>query len=262
MTCHTTGFEYTSGWRSAAATPHLKGTQCENCHGPASKHVSDPEQSDFRQPMQVTAEQADKGRLCNRCHDEDNSPKFEFTKYWSQIVHNGLDEYTDPKVHRGITPEGGQDTRARRPRSETPKDTPPMNDPAILDATAPASPATGSRFERLVAKYHEDHSNPVNHVLHVWVGWPIMAAAVVLVPFRPLWSLGLFVTSYAIMWTGHFVVRTQPPNDLPAPDHPVCHRLGGDPGPGSRVGPAGFAGPEPVASISLLGNLPSYARVS
>ncbi len=28
VSCHTTGFEYTSGWRSADATPHLKGNQC------------------------------------------------------------------------------------------------------------------------------------------------------------------------------------------------------------------------------------------
>ena len=104
VTCHTTGFEYTSGWRSVAATPHLKGTQCENCHGPASKHVSDPESREFRKPIRVTAVQADKGQLCNRCHDEDNSPKFEFATYWGQIAHKGLDEYTDPKVHKGITP--------------------------------------------------------------------------------------------------------------------------------------------------------------
>ena len=54
--------------------------------------------------MKLTAEQADKNRLCIRCHDEDNSPKFEFAKYWGQIVHKGLDDYKDPKVHQGITP--------------------------------------------------------------------------------------------------------------------------------------------------------------
>ncbi len=108
VTCHTTGFEYTSGWRSAAATPHLKGNQCENCHGPASKHVSDPKHLGYRKPLRITAEQADKSRLCIRCHDEDNSPKYEFATYWSQIVHNDLDDYTDPKVRRGITPKVAQ----------------------------------------------------------------------------------------------------------------------------------------------------------
>jgi hypothetical protein len=71
-----------------------------------------------------------------------------------------------------------------------------------------------------VARYREDHRHPVNHILHVWVGWPIMAAAVILVPFRPLWSLGLFVTSYAIMWAGHFVFERNLPTIFQHPTTP------------------------------------------
>jgi hypothetical protein len=104
VSCHTTGFEYNSGWKSPTATPHLKGNQCENCHGPASKHVSDPDNLAFRAPMKLTAEQANKNRMCIRCHDEDNSPKFDFSNYWGQIVHKGLDDYKSPRVHQGITP--------------------------------------------------------------------------------------------------------------------------------------------------------------
>jgi cytochrome c554/c'-like protein len=104
VTCHTTGFEYTSGYRSATATPYLKGNQCENCHGPASKHVSDPANAEYRKPLKLTAERADKSQLCIHCHDEDNSPKFEFATFWGQIAHKGLDDYKDPKVRRGITP--------------------------------------------------------------------------------------------------------------------------------------------------------------
>jgi hypothetical protein len=96
VTCHTTGFEYTSGWRSPESTPKLKGNQCENCHGPGSKHVAEPTDKKYLAAIHVTAEQADKNRLCLRCHDEDNSPHFEFTKYWEKIEHNGLD---DPKEH-------------------------------------------------------------------------------------------------------------------------------------------------------------------
>jgi len=116
VSCHTTGFEYTSGYRAEAATPHLLGNQCENCHGPGGKHVGDPDNAEFRQPMKITAEQADKNRLCLRCHDEDNDPNFDFAKYWSQVVHKGLDEYKDPKVHQGITPKV-----ARTPDSKTEK---------------------------------------------------------------------------------------------------------------------------------------------
>jgi hypothetical protein len=100
VTCHTTGFEYTSGWKSAAATPQLKGNQCENCHGPASKHMAEPDNPDFRKAMARTAASADKGGLCLRCHDEDNSPHFNFSTYWGQIAHTKLDTYADPKVHQ------------------------------------------------------------------------------------------------------------------------------------------------------------------
>jgi hypothetical protein len=104
ISCHTTGLEYNSGWKSPELTAHLKGNQCENCHGPASKHVADPDNLAFRKPMALTAELADKTRLCIRCHDEDNSPHFDFVTYYGKIVHKKLDSYNDPKVHQGLTP--------------------------------------------------------------------------------------------------------------------------------------------------------------
>jgi hypothetical protein len=116
VSCHTVGFEYTSGYKSETATPHLKGNQCENCHGPGGKHVTDPDNLDFRRPLKVSAEQADKNRLCLHCHDEDNDPTFEFSTRYSQIAHMGLDEYKDPKVHQGIAPKVArtQDAKAEK----------------------------------------------------------------------------------------------------------------------------------------------------
>jgi hypothetical protein len=116
ITCHTTGFEYTTGWKSATATPHLKGNQCENCHGPASKHVSDPDNLAYRGPLKLTAAQASKNQVCTRCHDEDNSPNFDFPNFWGKIAHKGMDDYKDPKVHRGVAPKV-----ARTPGSGTEK---------------------------------------------------------------------------------------------------------------------------------------------
>jgi hypothetical protein len=104
ITCHTTGFEYNSGWVSAELTPYLKGNQCENCHGPGSKHAAEPDNADVRKVMARSAAEASRGGLCNRCHDEDNSPHFNFEKYFGQIVHNKLDQYDDPKVHQGVAP--------------------------------------------------------------------------------------------------------------------------------------------------------------
>jgi hypothetical protein len=99
--CHTTGFPYKSGWRSAATTRHLAGNQCESCHGPGSRHVSEPDRADFREPMK-TATDAARRTVCARCHDHDNSPDFDFDRYWARIVHKGLDRYADPKTHRGL----------------------------------------------------------------------------------------------------------------------------------------------------------------
>jgi hypothetical protein len=94
-----------------------------------------------------------------------------------------------------------------------------MTEPAA-SIVSPLENRAESRFDRLVAKYRQDHQHPVNHVLHVWAGWPIMAAAVVLVPFRPLWSLGLFVTSYATMWAGHFLFERNLPTIFKNPSTP------------------------------------------
>ena len=104
ISCHTTGFEFNSGWKSEKETPHLAGNQCENCHGPSSRHVADPDNAEFRKLIHLDAQQLNKTRLCYNCHDEDNSRDFELNKFWGEIVHKGLDTYNDPKVHKGITP--------------------------------------------------------------------------------------------------------------------------------------------------------------
>lgn len=104
ISCHTTGFGYTSGWVSAEKTPYLKGNQCENCHGPASRHVADPDLAEARKSLALTAERADKGGLCHSCHDDDNSPKFDFSTYYGKIAHKGMDTYDDPRVHKKSPP--------------------------------------------------------------------------------------------------------------------------------------------------------------
>lgn len=104
ISCHTTGFEYETGYRSEEATPYLKGNQCENCHGAGSLHAGDPDNAAYRRALALTAERADRSRLCLRCHDADNSPNFKPETYHPRIAHKGLDTYDDPKVHKGIGP--------------------------------------------------------------------------------------------------------------------------------------------------------------
>ena len=78
-------------------------------------------------------------------------------------------------------------------------------------ATADGCPGNGT----LVSRYRLDHQNPVNHFLHVGVGWPMVAISILLLPFRPLWSAALFVSAYAIMFSGHFVFE----RNIPTSEH-------------------------------------------
>jgi hypothetical protein len=103
---------------------------------------------------------------------------------------------------------------------------------AALSAASEPGQASGGPTG-LIAKYRQDHTHPVNHFLHVGVGWPMAAAAVLLLPFRPTWSLGLFLLAYAIMFFGHFVFERNSPTILKHPRTPfvvawsVIRRLGG-----------------------------------
>ncbi len=104
VSCHTTGFEYNGGFINTELTPNLKGNQCENCHGPGSKHSAEPDDEAFRKAMARTSTEFEKNfdYGCVRCHDGDNDPKFSFAEYYPKIEHKGLDSYIDPKVHKGI----------------------------------------------------------------------------------------------------------------------------------------------------------------
>ena len=108
LSCHITGWEpqemlrFESGFISEATSPLLIGQQCENCHGPGSKHTSleeglvaksaDITMEDVmasRKDVKRTLEQA-RNKLCIQCHDPDNSPKFTpdaFNDYWDRVKH-------------------------------------------------------------------------------------------------------------------------------------------------------------------------------
>jgi hypothetical protein len=92
--------------------------------------------------------------------------------------------------------------------------------PTSLEADCVVTNDRSGAKNGLVAQYRVDHRNPVNHFLHVGVGWPMMALAVILVPFRPLWSAALFVSSYAIMFFGHFVFERNIPTIFEKPATP------------------------------------------
>jgi hypothetical protein len=46
------------------------------------------------------------------------------------------------------------------------------------------------------------------------------AVSVILLPFRPFWSLGLFLLAYAIMFFGHFAFERNVPTVFKQPSTP------------------------------------------
>lgn len=98
VSCHVTGFGFTGGFKSEAETAHLLDNGCENCHGPASLHVKNPNNpklnalmNPFRTMPNETPQQKEK-RLnaldlsCQKCHDIDND------------VHWNLDKWTKKNI--------------------------------------------------------------------------------------------------------------------------------------------------------------------
>jgi hypothetical protein len=83
--CHTTGFDYKTGFVTEQSTPYLKGNQCENCHGPASLHVAHPQEPKYSTPLRLTVAKVEYD--CRKCHDGDNDPKFKLEEYWPKIQH-------------------------------------------------------------------------------------------------------------------------------------------------------------------------------
>lgn len=116
IACHAVGWEpqkyfpYASGWEGYKQTPHLFSNGCENCHGPAARHVAvengdlevtEEEEAALRSALHLEVGEnegnkkgQDLGRAVNNClgcHDLDNSPDFDFQKYWPEVAHEGLD---------------------------------------------------------------------------------------------------------------------------------------------------------------------------
>lgn len=75
--CHVVGWGETAGFDPIDRTP--VDVQCEACHGPSRAHATDPGVPTPRGQLG--------SRACLRCHDLENSPKFDFDDYWPKIAH-------------------------------------------------------------------------------------------------------------------------------------------------------------------------------
>jgi hypothetical protein len=103
IVCHTVGYAYKTGFIDAIKTPKLKDVGCESCHGPASRHVNDPNNAKWqqllnpwKQPAKETPAQKEARLLridfmCQKCHDMDNDVHWMgggFARKWPAIEHH------------------------------------------------------------------------------------------------------------------------------------------------------------------------------
>lgn len=78
LVCHSIGFKYKSGFQGVDKTLGFAQVGCESCHGAGSMHVASPTLCSMEKPLE---------NKCQTCHDPENSPHFDFAKYWEKIRH-------------------------------------------------------------------------------------------------------------------------------------------------------------------------------
>lgn len=86
LRCHVTGLDLPDGFKRRAEDArqaHLGQVGCETCHGRGSIHVAERSAgrpaSGSLQPVTPAT--------CQRCHDAENSPQFDYSTYWERIRH-------------------------------------------------------------------------------------------------------------------------------------------------------------------------------
>ena len=75
IVCHTTGYQWKNGYSSERPYNKFSNVQCEACHGYGTEHSRDGKWG------------AQAKDSCVVCHDEKNSPDFDFATYWEKIKH-------------------------------------------------------------------------------------------------------------------------------------------------------------------------------
>jgi hypothetical protein len=87
LPCHTVGFGLPTGFTSAGATPHLKGVQCENCHGPAANHAANETDLTVRPRIEIASQ------VCGGCHTGSHHPTYD---EWASSGHSQVVEDMRP----------------------------------------------------------------------------------------------------------------------------------------------------------------------
>ncbi len=97
--CHVTGWRQPGGVCRIDDVEGRDQVGCEACHGPGWRHTQMPEKKYI-----VRANEA---KTCVGCHDQENSPHFEFERYRAKILGPG---------HGEPLPDGGSGVPGRAAR--------------------------------------------------------------------------------------------------------------------------------------------------
>ena len=87
LNCHVTGFGLDRGFVNLLRTPKLAGVQCEACHGASVDHAGSPQDAHPGVGILRRMRRTVRKEFCLRCHRPENSPNFDYDRYWPQIAH-------------------------------------------------------------------------------------------------------------------------------------------------------------------------------
>lgn len=93
--CHTTRFGEPTGFKSVYETPDLVNVQCAQCHREKSGDITEHYR---RMAMRRIGHKQSNGqfesdfepvteKICLKCHNEDNSPNFNYEEYLAKVTH-------------------------------------------------------------------------------------------------------------------------------------------------------------------------------
>ncbi len=87
VSCHVTGFGSDRGFVNMLRTPKLASVQCEACHGESVDHARSPQTIHPGLGVLQQVRRPVKKEFCPRCHTPENSPNFQYERYWPKIAH-------------------------------------------------------------------------------------------------------------------------------------------------------------------------------
>jgi len=82
--CHVTGFRKPGG-SEVVENEGLRDIQCEQCHGPGSLHIEEPEIGGKPNAIRHDAQE----NVCMQCHTRDHSDTFEYSAYLRDVLGAG-----------------------------------------------------------------------------------------------------------------------------------------------------------------------------